>query len=174
MEVAEQIRKGVELIVGARRDAAFGPIVMFGLGGVYVEVLGDVAFRSVPVARSEIEAMIKQTRAHRLLLGVRGEARRDERAAVDALLKLGAVVDACPEITDIEINPLVVFEEGRGARALDIRVMLGEGRDPTLPAPAFRRLTPPNPGPDSGVSSGPATMGARPARDRIESCGIPI
>jgi acetate---CoA ligase (ADP-forming) len=125
VEVAEQIGKGVELIVGARRDAAFGPIVMFGLGGVYVEVLGDVAFRSVPVARSEIEAMIKQTRAHRLLLGVRGEARRDERAAVDALLKLGAVVDACPQITDIEINPLVVFEEGRGARALDIRVMLG-------------------------------------------------
>ena len=128
VEVAEQIRKGIELIVGARRDAAFGPIVMFGLGGIYVEVLGDVAFRSVPLARAEIETMIKQTRAHRLLLGVRGEARRDERAAVDALLKLGAVVDACPQIADIEINPLVVFEEGRGARALDIRVMLGEGR----------------------------------------------
>ncbi len=70
--------------------------------------------------------MVKETRAHRLLLGVRGEVPRDLRAVTEALLKLGKLIDACPEISDVEINPLVVFEEGRGARAVDVRAMLGE------------------------------------------------
>jgi acetyltransferase len=124
VEVAEMVRGGTEVIVGARCDAAFGPIVMFGLGGIYVEVLGDVAFRAVPLSRREALSMIKDTRAHRLLLGVRGEEHRDIGAVVDTLLRLAALIDAVGEITDVEINPLVVYPASQGATAVDIRVAI--------------------------------------------------
>jgi len=124
MEVSEMIPAGTELIVGGRRDPAFGPILMFGLGGIYVEVLRDVAFRALPLGRAEIEEMMKETRAHRLLLGVRGEAPRDAGAVVDALARVAALLEACPAVADVEINPLVVFPEGRGACALDVRILL--------------------------------------------------
>ncbi len=122
VEVAEMVPAGAELIIGARRDPAFGPIVMFGLGGIYVELLGDVSFRSVPLTRNDALAMIKETRAHRLLLGVRGEEPKDREAVVQAIGRLAWLIDRYPEITDIEINPLVVLPEG--ALAVDARVAL--------------------------------------------------
>jgi acetate---CoA ligase (ADP-forming) len=130
VEISRMVPRGTELIVGARRDPAFGPIVMFGLGGVYVEVLGDVAFRAVPLAAREALAMIKQTRAHRLLLGVRGEERRDIATVADALRRLAALIDACDDATDIEINPLVAFAEADGIIALDVRVALAAAEEP--------------------------------------------
>jgi len=126
VEIVEMVPPGAEVIIGARRDPAFGPIAMVGLGGIYVELLGDVAFRAAPLRRSDALAMIKETRAHQLLLGVRGEERRDVEAVVDTLIALGVLIDACPGIADIEINPLVVFADREGAIAVDIRVALAE------------------------------------------------
>ncbi|MFC1572021.1 acetate--CoA ligase family protein [Candidatus Eisenbacteria bacterium] len=124
IEVSEMVRAGVELIVGARRDASFGPIVMFGLGGIYVEVMKDVTFRAVPLNRAEAIEMMKEIRAYPLLLGVRGEERKDIPCVVDTIIRLATIIRKCEGISDIEVNPLVVYEQGQGARAVDVRVML--------------------------------------------------
>lgn len=126
IEVVEQIKPGTEVILGARRDANFGPTLMFGLGGIYVEVMKDVAFRAVPLSQDEIRNMIKEIRSYPLLLGVRGEARKDIPGILRALEILAAVIEQVPGITDIEINPMVVYEEGTGTRAVDIRVLISE------------------------------------------------
>ena len=124
VEVSEMVKSGVELIVGGRRDPGFGPVVMFGLGGIYVEVMKDVSFRAVPLGRAEVLGMMEEIRAYPLLLGVRGEERKDMNSVVDAILKVATVIRRCEGISDIEINPLVVYEEGTGSRAVDVRVLL--------------------------------------------------
>jgi len=124
VEVAEMLVKDVETIIGARRDATFGPIIMFGLGGIYVEVMKDVAFRALPLSRREIIEMIKETRSYPLLLGVRGEAQKDLEAVIMNIIKLGTLISHCPLISDIEINPLMVYEQGQGAKAVDVRILL--------------------------------------------------
>ncbi|MFH1142970.1 MAG: acetate--CoA ligase family protein, partial [Candidatus Eisenbacteria bacterium] len=126
IEVSEMVRRGLELIVGARRDPGFGPIVMFGLGGIYVEVMKDISFRAVPLARAEVLNMIAEIRAYPLLRGVRGEDPKDIDRVVDAILRVASVIRQCESITDIEINPLVAYEEGQGARAVDARVLLAK------------------------------------------------
>ncbi len=130
IELSTMIEPGVETIVGARRDPVFGPIAMFGLGGIYVEVMKDVSFRALPLNRLEILGMMKQTRSYPLLLGVRGEAKKDIEGVLEAIIKVGALVRACDYISDIEINPLVVFEENAGVNALDVRILLAtQGKD---------------------------------------------
>jgi acetyltransferase len=124
VEVSEMVRAGTETIVGARRDSTFGPIIMFGLGGIYVEVMKDVAFRSLPINRKEVMSMVKQIRAYPLLLGVRGEEKKDVDGVVDTIIKVGAIVQKCKMITDIEINPLVVYENGKGVKAVDVRILI--------------------------------------------------
>jgi acetyltransferase len=126
IEVAEMVRRGIELIVGARRDPSFGPVVMFGHGGIYVEVMKDVSFRAAAMDRAEAVEMMKEIRAYPLLLGVRGEERKDIETVVDAILKLATVIRRCPGISDIEVNPLVVYDEGEGAVAVDARVLLAK------------------------------------------------
>ncbi|MCX8043148.1 MAG: acetate--CoA ligase family protein [Desulfobacterota bacterium] len=126
VEVAEMLLKDVETIIGARRDPAFGPIIMFGLGGIYVEVMKDVAFRALPLSRREITEMIKETRTYPLLLGVRGEAQKDLEAVITSIVKLGALMSRCTMISDIEINPLMVYEQGLGAKAVDVRILLSQ------------------------------------------------
>jgi acyl-CoA synthetase (NDP forming) len=126
VEISEMVQSGTEMIVGARIDNTFGPTVMVGLGGIYVEVMKDVSFRAVPLDRKEIMAMIKQIRSYPLLMGVRGEKTRDINALVDAIIKLGAIISNCKGISDIEINPLVVYEQGLGARAVDVRIILSK------------------------------------------------
>jgi acetate---CoA ligase (ADP-forming) len=126
VEISEMVQPGTEMIVGARIDSSFGPTVMVGLGGIYVEVMKDVAFRAVPLDRKEIIAMIEQIRSYPLLMGVRGEKTRDINALVDAIIKLGAIISNCKGISDIEINPLVVYEQGLGARAVDVRIILSK------------------------------------------------
>jgi acetyltransferase len=95
IEVAEMIKPGIETIIGARRDRTFGPIVMFGLGGIYVEVLKDVSFRALPLGRQEALSMMKQMKSYPLLLGARGEKKKDIEAIVDVMLKLSAVLQQC-------------------------------------------------------------------------------
>lgn len=128
IEVVEQIKAGTEVILGARRDANFGTTLMFGLGGIYVEVMKDVAFRAVPLSEREIRSMIKEIRSYPLLLGVRGEARKDIESIITALEKVASLLSKVPRITDIEINPMVVYEQGSGARAVDIRVLLSDDK----------------------------------------------
>jgi len=123
VEVAEMVREGVEIIVGARQDRSFGPTVMVGLGGVYVEVMKDVAFRAAPVDRATALEMIADLRSFPLLLGVRGETRKDIEAIADVIVTLSHLVDQCRHITDIEINPLVAYDVGEGAKAVDVRIL---------------------------------------------------
>jgi len=124
IEVSEQVKHGIETIVGARRDLSFGPIVMFGLGGIYVEVMKDIAFRAFPLGRSEAMRMISEIKTYPLLLGVRGESRRDIDTLADAVLRVGTVLKKFHDISDIEINPLVAYEHGDGVSAVDVRILL--------------------------------------------------
>ena len=126
VEIAEMLKKDVETIIGARRDNTFGPIIMFGLGGIYVEVMKDVAFRSLPISRREIMNMIKETRSYPLLLGARGEDPKDMDSVVAIIIKLGALISKCTVIADIEINPLMVYEQGEGSKAVDVRILLAK------------------------------------------------
>jgi len=123
MEVAEMVRAGVETIIGARQDRSFGPMVMVGLGGIYVEVMKDVAFRAAPVDRATALEMIADLRSFPLLLGVRGEKRKDIEAVADVIVTLSQLIDQCRDITDIEINPLVAYDVGEGAKAVDVRIL---------------------------------------------------
>lgn len=126
IEVSQMVEKGLELIVGARRDPGFGPIVMFGLGGIYVEVMKDVSFRAVPMNRVEAHSMIKEIRAYPLLLGVRGEDPKDMQSLIDAVIRLATIIRQCESISDIEINPIIVYEAGEGSVAVDARILLSK------------------------------------------------
>ncbi len=115
---------GLEVLVGMNRDPQFGPLVTFGLGGIYVETLKDVTFRIAPFSPEEAEAMLDEIRARALLDGVRGEPPADKEAIVDALLRIGQLVQDFPEIVELDINPLVVYPENQGAIAIDMRLVL--------------------------------------------------
>ncbi len=122
--VQQQIHGGREIIIGMNRDPQFGPLVMFGLGGIYVEALKDVSFRIAPFSREEAMEMMREMKAFNLLLGVRGEQPSDLKAIADTLLKVSQLVMDFPDIVEMDINPLVVFEEGKGAMGIDMRCVL--------------------------------------------------
>ncbi len=124
VEIAEMVAPGTDIIVGARKDPKFGPIIMCGLGGIYVEIMKDISFRSVPLDRKEIMGMIKEIKSYPLLLGVRGEDKKDIDKLVDTIIKVAAVIKKCPSISDIELNPLAVYEQGKGVKAVDVRILL--------------------------------------------------
>ncbi|MBL7063474.1 MAG: acetate--CoA ligase family protein, partial [Anaerolineae bacterium] len=123
--VQQMVPGGREVLVGMSRDPQFGPLVGFGLGGIYVEALKDIAFRIAPFGRQEAEEMMREIRSYPLLEGVRGEPPADHEAMVDALLRVSQLVTDFPEIVELDINPLIVFDEGRGAIAIDMRLVLG-------------------------------------------------
>ncbi len=128
IEVAEMVRKGTETIIGARMDNSFGPIVMFGLGGIYVEVMKDVTFRAFPLGEAEVMNMIAGIRSYPLLLGTRGESKKDISRIADVILRVGDILFNHRDISDIEINPLIVYDEGEGAKALDARILLSKSQ----------------------------------------------
>lgn len=131
IEVSQQVPSGTQIIIGACRDPSFGPILMVGLGGIYVEVMKDVSFRALPISRQDALDMLKELRSYPVLLGVRGEEKRDVDTIVDVMVRIGALLQACKNIADIEINPLVVYEHGQGGIAVDVRVLLvREGEEP--------------------------------------------
>jgi len=119
--VQQMVRGGREVIVGMKRDAQFGPLIMFGIGGIYVELLKDVSFRVAPLSRAEAVEMIEELKMSRLLKGFRGEPSADIGAVVDCLLRISQLAVQFPELSECDLNPLVVFEEGKGAVALDSR-----------------------------------------------------
>jgi acetyl coenzyme A synthetase (ADP forming)-like protein len=123
--VQEMVVGGKEVIVGMNRDPSFGPLMLFGLGGIYVEALRDLAFRVAPLDRREAREMVGEIRAYNLLRGVRGERPSDVEALVEAVLRLSQLVVDFPQIVEFDINPITVFEEGRGVIGIDMRLVLG-------------------------------------------------
>jgi acetyl coenzyme A synthetase (ADP forming)-like protein len=123
--VQRMLPPGQEVIVGVVRDAQFGPLVMFGSGGVEVEGLKDVAFGLAPLTPSEIEHLLEATWAGRKLKGFRNLVPADRAAVRDVLARLAQLAEECPEIMEIEINPLRVLAEGKGAVAVDVRAKKG-------------------------------------------------
>jgi len=116
--------KGREVILGMNRDKHFGPVMMFGLGGIYVEALKDVSFRLAPVTPLGARHMIEQIRTFTILKGIRGEKPADLDVITDCLLRLSQLSCEQPDIQEIDINPLLVFPEKQGALALDARIIL--------------------------------------------------
>jgi acetyltransferase len=122
--VQQMLPKGLELLVGMNRDHQFGALVTFGLGGIYVEALRDVAFRLAPFGERDALEMLGEIRARSLLDGVRGEPEADKMAIVETLLRISQLVTDFPDIVELDINPLVVYPNGDGAMALDMRIVL--------------------------------------------------
>lgn len=122
--VQEMVTGGREVIIGMNRDPQFGPLLMFGLGGIYVEVLKDVSFRVAPISRIEAQEMMAEIRSYNLLRGVRGEKPSDLDAMTDVLLRISQLVTDFPEIVEMDINPLMVMEAGRGVFSLDMRLVI--------------------------------------------------
>jgi acetyltransferase len=119
---------GMEVLIGMNRDPQFGPLVTFGLGGIYVEALKDVTFRVAPFTRLDAEAMLTEIRSKALLDGVRGKPPVDKEALVNTLLRIGQLVQDFPEIAELDINPLIVYPKGQGALAIDMRLVLASER----------------------------------------------
>jgi acetate---CoA ligase (ADP-forming) len=123
VEVQKMMPKGRELIIGVTKDVQFGHIVMFGLGGIYVTLLKDVAFRLVDyLPKSEIEKMIRETKAYYLLKGLRGEKPADVQSVVDIIARTAALVRDFPKINELDINPVFGYE--KGAAAMDIKITI--------------------------------------------------
>jgi acetyltransferase len=126
--VTEMVTGAVELIAGFSRDPAFGPVVLVGLGGMFAEVLEDTALGVAPLAHADAEAMVRSLQGYPILEGARGRARCDTGAVVDVLLALSDLALACPEIAELDINPLMALPEGQGVKAADALATLRRER----------------------------------------------
>jgi len=122
--VQEMVKEGTEVIVGMSKDPQFGPIIMFGLGGTFVEVLKDVSFRVPPITHRDAEEMIKEIKAYKILEGVRGKKTVDIESIIDTIMKLSKLsLSLKDSIAELDINPLIVFEKGKGTKAVDALVI---------------------------------------------------
>lgn len=124
VQLQPMLSGGKEVILGMVHDPTFGPMLMFGLGGIYVEILKDIQFAIAPVDEREAREMITGIKTYPLLAGVRGEKPSDIDALVDTILRVSRLVCDFPEIKEFEINPMMVFEKGKGALAMDLRLVL--------------------------------------------------
>jgi acetyl coenzyme A synthetase (ADP forming)-like protein len=121
------VPKGREVILGMTRDPQFGPMLMFGLGGIFVEVMKDVTFHLAPITSDEAMAMLMGTRSYKLLEGVRGEQGVDLQAIGEAIQRISQLVTDFPQITELDINPFIVGKPGEDSVAADARIQLAEG-----------------------------------------------
>jgi acetate---CoA ligase (ADP-forming) len=116
--------QGTEVLIGARTDPQYGPFLIVGLGGIFVEVLKDVAVRLLPIDAREAREMLKELRGYKVLEGVRGQKARDVDALVKAMVGLSEIFAAHRNhLSDMEINPIMVREQGQGAVAVDVRLV---------------------------------------------------
>jgi acetyl coenzyme A synthetase (ADP forming)-like protein len=122
--VQDMVTGGREVILGMNRDPQFGPLLMFGLGGIYVEALRDVTFRLAPLSPEDAQEMVQEIRGYSLLRGVRGESAVDIEGIVDTLLRISQLVIDFPEVVELDINPLVVHDHGQGVVGIDMRLVL--------------------------------------------------
>jgi acyl-CoA synthetase (NDP forming) len=120
--VQEFVKGGHEVIVGMTEDPSFGPLVAFGLGGVFVELIGDVAFRIHPLTDLDVDEMIDEVKSAKLLQGYRGGPAGDVPALKTLLLRLSQMIDQVPEIAEFDLNPVKVLEPGKGVRVVDMRI----------------------------------------------------
>ena len=120
--VCPVIPKEVEVIVGMMKDPHFGPVAMFGLGGIYVEVLKDISFRILPLAERDAQEMITEIKGYEILKGIRGEPSRDIQAIKEVLMKVSQLTLENSEINEIDLNPIFVFE--KGLQVVDARIIL--------------------------------------------------
>jgi acetyltransferase len=122
--VQPMVAGGVEVILGGKQDPSFGPVVMFGMGGVHVEIFDDVAFRVAPLTRFDAEEMIEEVKASRLLEGVRGAPQADREALIEAILAISRLMAENPRVVELDVNPLLVLE--KGAVAVDARARVSQ------------------------------------------------
>ena len=120
--------RGEEVILGMNRYPVFGPLIMFGTGGIFVEVFQDVIFRLAPIQRNSARTMIRGIKGYRLLEGFRGRPRVDLAVLEKLLVSFSDLVCRHPEIQEIDVNPLLVHAEGQGATVADCRILLQRGR----------------------------------------------
>ena len=118
--------KGLEVIVGMLRDPVFGPVLMFGLGGVFVEVLDDVAFRALPITQADAESMVNQIKAQKMLEGVRGAQAISKQALVELLMQVSQLVEAYPSIRELDLNPVIAYPDHHpfGYAIVDARIIV--------------------------------------------------
>ena len=124
--VQKMARPGVEVIIGMSKDAQFGPVLMFGLGGILVEVLKDVSFRIVPLSRRDAAEMLREIKGYPLLEGYRGREAVDISYLEELLLKVSSFVEQNPGVRELDLNPIFAYSDG--AIAVDARVILEEGK----------------------------------------------
>ena len=123
--VQEMAPWGTEVILGSVNDPTFGPTMMFGLGGIFVEVLKDVTFRVAPVSQNQAKNMLGEIRGAPILRGVRGEAPRDQKALAETISRYSKMIlDLRDEISESDANPVLVYEEGKGIKVVDARIIL--------------------------------------------------
>jgi acyl-CoA synthetase (NDP forming) len=120
--VSKMAPPGVEVIVGMNRDPQFGPIILFGLGGVLVEVFRDVSLRHLPLSREDARSMLRQIRGYRVLAGHRGQPAVDEVALADGILKVAEIATKHPEIQELDLNPVLAYPDG--IMVVDARVIV--------------------------------------------------
>ncbi len=120
--IQPMIAGGVETMMGVAQDPLFGPLIAFGLGGIYVEVLGDVRFRLAPLTDRDVDELLHGIRGFRLLEGFRGHPAGDVDALREVLLRLSRLADGVPEIAELDLNPTIALAPGQGCRIVDARI----------------------------------------------------
>ncbi|TVP39678.1 acetate--CoA ligase family protein [Candidatus Nitrosocosmicus arcticus] len=122
--VQEMVMGGKEMIIGSKQEPGFGAVLMFGMGGIYVQFLGDMVFRVAPVTDMETSRMINSIRTSQILHGVRGEKPYDTKKLAECIQRISQLVTDFPQIKELDLNPTVVFEEGKGCKVVDVRMGL--------------------------------------------------
>ena len=120
--VQPMLTQGVEVIIGMTEDALFGPLLGFGLGGIFVEILKDMVFRIAPLTDIDVSEMVKNIKGYKLLKGYRGHKPADEDSIQELLLRISRLVEQVPEISEIDLNPIIVMPPGEGCRVVDARI----------------------------------------------------
>ena len=123
--VQPMLTSGVEIMIGMTHDPLFGPLIAFGLGGIHVEILGDVRFRITPLTDRDASQMVREIKGYRLLQGYRGHPAADVEAIEEVLLRLSRLVEELPEISELDLNPIFALPPGEGCRIVDARIRVG-------------------------------------------------
>jgi len=120
--VQPMIPGGVELMIGVTQDPLFGPLIGFGLGGIHVEILKDVCFRVTPITDRDAAEMVRSIKGYRLLEGYRGHPPADIAAIEDVLLRVARLVEELPQISELDLNPVIALPPGHGCQIVDARI----------------------------------------------------